>query len=112
MVLAVVMVFAISGAFPQWTLTDATAVRAEAVNGGVRISAFVNASACQEAEIVAYSGGIPTEFQIVARTKPEDIGRMCIRPTAPVTVSHWFPVKGPIVTVRTAASAIGVPVKP
>ena len=111
MVLPLVML-ALYGSLPQWTLTDATAVRAEAVNGGVRISANVPANACRESEIVAYTGGIPVEYQIVARTKPDDIGKMCTRPAGSTTISHWFPVKGPVVTVRTLQSAQGVHVKP
>ena len=110
MVLSVV--FAALGFVPQWTLTDATGIRAKAVNGGVRISANVPANACRETRIVAYDGGSPVEYRIVARTKPEDIGKMCMRPTGLTTISHWFPVKGAVVTVRTMESAQAVHVEP
>ena len=113
MFVAAVLMFAISGPPPQWKLTDASAIRAQPMSGGVRITANVDlANACWEAEILPYSGVVPMEYQIVTRTKPDAVGKMCTMALVPTTLTHWFPIKQQSVTVRTEKAALSVPVKP
>lgn len=113
MLITAVLLFAISGPVPQWTLTDATALQARPMSGGVRITANVTLkNACWEAEIHPYTGVAPAEYQIVTRTKPEDVGKMCTRAVVQTTLTHWFPIKQQSITVRTMKGAQSIPVKP
>lgn len=111
--LAAVALLAV-GPEPQWKSIAATDVRAYHTMHGVAITASVQLqNACWEAKIIQWPAQIyPAQYQVVTRTKPEDIGVMCTMAVKPDVASGWFAIDQQTVTIHADTQTLTVKVQP
>jgi hypothetical protein len=100
----------ITGPEPQWEMTAASDVQAHQTKTGIDIGASVDLqNACWEATISVVPESVaPVEFLVVARTKPEDVGKMCTMAVVPTTVHAVFPINQQAVTVHATNQTFNV----